>query len=58
MTRPHLLRTNGRVQPLGMGDPRPEFAWLLGNDTTQNGYEVEVATSYDFAAGTSVWRSG
>jgi len=43
-----------------MDAPRPEFAWQLVTDATevlQSAYEVEVATTEDFASGI-VWSSG
>ena len=50
------LRTDGRVNPLGIGLTDPSFSWYntaTGRGVEQTGYEVEVSTD-----GAVIWSTG
>ncbi|TBN58270.1 alfa-L-rhamnosidase [Glaciihabitans arcticus] len=50
------LRTDGRVNPLGVGLTDPTFSWLnesTGRSVEQTAYEVEVS-----AGGSTIWSTG
>jgi alpha-L-rhamnosidase len=60
LLRPHSLRTDLRAAPFGIDSLHPEFSWLVDDDGSgfaQDGYELELSDSKDFAA-PAVWRSG
>jgi len=50
---PHGLRTDGRNEPLGIGDTAPEFSWRI-DGFDQSIYEIEVST----LEGSQVWAPG
>ncbi|WP_051705085.1 family 78 glycoside hydrolase catalytic domain [Streptomyces sp. NRRL S-455] len=52
------LTTNGRVNPLGIGDEDPVFGWQLASDrraASQQAYEIRIGRSPGSAG---VWASG
>jgi alpha-L-rhamnosidase len=52
------LTTDRRACPLGLDNPRPEFAWRLPGSAGQVAYAVEVARGGEFSGSDIVWRSG
>ncbi|RDI44619.1 alpha-L-rhamnosidase [Nocardia mexicana] len=52
------LRVDNLVEPLGLGNFRPEFSWRVTGSIGQIAAEVEVGPSAEFAAGTRCWTSG
>ncbi len=54
------LRAEGRVDPLGLDEPRPRLSWrleLASGATRQASFTVEVARAPDLDPGAVVWRS-
>ncbi|HET9316347.1 MAG TPA: family 78 glycoside hydrolase catalytic domain [Vicinamibacteria bacterium] len=53
-----VLTVEDRVDPIGVGDPTPEFAWRLEGTAMQRAYQVQVASASDRLRAADLWDSG
>jgi alpha-L-rhamnosidase len=53
-----VLTVEDRVDPIGVGDATPEFAWRSGGTGVQRAYQVQVASAADRFDTPDLWDSG
>jgi alpha-L-rhamnosidase len=53
-----VLTVEDRVDPIGIGDPTPEFAWRLDGRSVQRAYQVQVASEVRRLGKPDLWDSG